>query len=300
MTLDQLVESAGARCVVRAFGVERTPEESALLLEPCLGGDLRDYINARYKHSGRARAGGLVTEAQARVLGFHLACGIAFCHGRGVAVRDIKPENVLIAADGSVRLSDFGLSAAGCCGATAGCRLVSGTTAYMAPEGLARINEPEGEDSPAAEGDVGAEDPADGPGPGEHGTAVDWWALGATLFELMLGVPPMFEEGIDATEHARRIVEDKVEFPPWARDEESAPDESSMLSSHAASLLLGLLAKDPRSRLGAGPEGAAAVLRHPFFGRGAGVRERLAGSVAVDFDADGARRWLPGLAGDDD
>ena len=75
-------------------------------------------------------------------LAMDLACAGAFLHSRGVVHLDIKPENCLLAADGRLKLADFGLArrlpqpAGGCQGAAAQGALsgLAGSFRYMAPE----------------------------------------------------------------------------------------------------------------------------------------------------------------------
>jgi WD40 repeat protein len=103
------------------------------------------------------RAAGLV-EALAR--------GVAEAHRLGVVHRDLKPGNVLLAADGTPKVTDFGLakSLASDSGLTQ-TGAILGTPGYMAPE--------------QAEGHAR-----------EVGPAADVYALGAILYELLTGRPP--------------------------------------------------------------------------------------------------------------
>jgi eukaryotic-like serine/threonine-protein kinase len=94
-----------------------------------------------------------------------LARTVAFAHDRGIVHRDLKPSNVLLAHDGTPKISDFGLAKRledGRTGVTASG--VVGTPNYMAPEQVAG-NQP-----------VGA--------------AADVYALGAILYEMLCGHPP--------------------------------------------------------------------------------------------------------------
>ena len=104
-----------------------------------------------------------------------VSSGLAYLHGHEILHRDIKPDNILVNADGDYVISDFGIST----------RMrstmrrssmrqnkdadISGTIAYMAPEMFTR--------SPSAV------------------KATDIWALGATLYELMTGELLFFGQG---------------------------------------------------------------------------------------------------------
>ncbi len=91
-----------------------------------------------------------------------LAEGIRALHERGILHRDIKPGNVLVTADGHVRLLDFGLVRESDRSALQSVSF-AGTPAYMAPEQLA--GQPAGE-------------------------ASDWYSLGVILFQALVGVLP--------------------------------------------------------------------------------------------------------------
>ena len=122
--------------------------------------------------------------------------------------RDLKPENILIDLDGHVRITDFGLSkdnfkkrdrAQSFCG----------SPEYMSPDMLSKEF---------------------------HTRMVDFYSLGALLYELLTGLPPFYSHDRDEMYH--NIVNKELAGFPQS------------LSKEAIQLLKGLLKKDPEERIG--------------------------------------------------
>lgn len=105
--------------VVGLYEYVEAPQGAAIVMELVDGVALRTLLLAE---------GATGPEAALVVLKGSLL-GLAAAHRTGVVHRDYKPENVLVAADGTSRLVDFGIAAGR--GSTPG---VAGTPAYMAPE----------------------------------------------------------------------------------------------------------------------------------------------------------------------
>jgi serine/threonine protein kinase len=161
-----------------------------LLLEYAPGGSLFSSIS---------RQKGLAENEGARV--FKEACeGILFLHENNIIHRDIKPENILLAADGAVKICDFGWSYKGTDTRTTFC----GTLDYMAPEMLT--------------------------GRG-HSFQVDLWALGVLLFEILHGYAP-FNAKADKDKQ-RQILNAEVRFA--AHISEGAKDIISRLIKRSPS-----------------------------------------------------------------
>jgi eukaryotic-like serine/threonine-protein kinase len=101
--------------------------------------------------------------------------GLAAAHQAGIVHRDVKPENVLITADGRVKVVDFGLARAAAAGGNTRTGLIIGSVAYIAPEQV-----------------TGALTDA----------RTDVYAAGIVLFEMLTGRQPFTGETLLAVAHA--------------------------------------------------------------------------------------------------
>jgi serum/glucocorticoid-regulated kinase 2 len=154
----------------------QSPDKLYLVLDYCPGGEL-------FFHLSRFRR---FPERVARFYAAELLLALGHLHKRGIIYRDLKPENVLLDAEGHVKLGDFGLAKAGiqhsCEGATSMC----GTPEYMAPEVLAQQG---------------------------HGFCVDYWGLGMLVYEMMTGLPPWYTT--DRTRLFRRLRSAPLDIPTY-------------------------------------------------------------------------------------
>jgi tRNA A-37 threonylcarbamoyl transferase component Bud32 len=181
--------------------------------------------------------GWLPTPQQAAELTRALAQGVQCAHGKGIVHRDLKPANILLDADGTPKIVDFGLGkqlAAGNTITQPGA--IVGTLSYMAPE--------------QANGQ-----PADLP--------CDIYGLGAMLYELLTGRPPFVgADPLDTLEQVRHHAPIPVRHlsPSVPRDLEA--------------VCLKCLEKEPAKRYPSAEELAADLQR---FIRGEPVRARLPG-----------------------
>ncbi|HEU5475492.1 MAG TPA: serine/threonine-protein kinase [Actinophytocola sp.] len=127
---------------------------------PCL---IMEYVPAE----NLGRRGVLPPERVARI-GAQVASALAEAHAAGVVHRDVKPDNVLLAEDGTAKITDFGVSRAVGVGTLTATGMLAGTPAYLAPEVAS------GADA----------DPRS-----------DVFSLGATLYAALEGEPPFgFED----------------------------------------------------------------------------------------------------------
>ncbi|MCX3060319.1 serine/threonine-protein kinase, partial [Streptomyces beihaiensis] len=163
--------------VVTVHDVLEHDDRPWIVMELVEGPSLADVV----KEHGR------VAPTEAARIGLWTLRALRAAHAAGVLHRDVKPGNVLLAPDGRVKLTDFGIAQVE--GDTAITRTgeIVGSVDYLAPE---RVS--------------GAE-----PGP-----AADLWALGATLYTAVEGRSPFRRTSPLSTMQA--VIEDEPEMPAYA------------------------------------------------------------------------------------
>lgn len=162
---------------------------------------------------------------QCRLYAAEIVMGLQELHRHNILYRDLKPENVLLAADGHIVLTDFGLSKMFEGDDKYEHRTMSfcGTPEYLAPEIIEQD---------------------------EYSYSADFWSLGTMLYEMITGVTPFMADTVQ--EMYNRILFDDLLFPKGFDPE-------------AMDLIAGLLERDPLNRLGAGFGGVFELRTHAYF-----------------------------------
>lgn len=197
----------------------QTPDKLYMVLDYMGGGELFFWLKRDKKFS----------ENRCRLYAAEIAGGLAALHAADIVYRDLKPENLLLDLEGHLKLTDFGLTKAGITGAGAdgGTKTFCGTPEYLAPE----ILENKG-----------------------HGKAVDWWALGTLLFEMLTGLPPFYDTNVQRMYH--KILHEPLRFPK---------SENRQVPDQAKETLRGLLERRVSDRLGSGVTDVDELKRSAFF-----------------------------------
>eukprot|EP01018_Ginkgo_biloba_P021899 Gb_04848 [translate_table: standard] len=199
--------------IIQTEEILEDEESIHLIMELCSGGEIYHEIEQK----------GRLSEKEALEIFQSLMEAVSYCHSRGVVHRDVKPENIVKlnnTAASPIKLVDFGYAAQFVPGRKL--KGMVGTPFYVAPEVL------EGK---------------------EYTEKVDVWSAGVTLYILLSGIPPFWDE-------TPQLIFECVKrgtffFPadPW-----------HSISPSAIHLITQMLCKDADKRLS-----AEQVLRHPWI-----------------------------------
>jgi hypothetical protein len=187
-------------------------------------------------------AGPLPLDKTLRLL-LHVARALQAAHSLGIIHRDIKPSNILVPVSGPPKLVDFGLAKSLTDGsALSGTGDVIGTPRYMAPEQVVAA-------------------------PEEIDARADVYSLGAVMYELLTGQPPV--DGPTVLTVLRRLTDDE---PVPVRQ------RNPMVPEAVAAICTRALAKNPAARFASAGEFADAIQAY--------LLEGLLGKAEVDGTAD--------------
>ncbi|KIW60682.1 protein kinase C-like [Exophiala xenobiotica] len=147
---------------------------------------------------------------------------LKYFHENGVIYRDLKLDNIMLTLDGHIKVADYGLCKEDMWYGSS-TSTFCGTPEFMAPEILLDK---------------------------KYGRAVDWWAFGVLIYQMLLQQSPF--RGEDEDEIYDAILADEPLYPiHMPRD--------------SVSILQKLLTREPEMRLGSGPGDAQEVMSHAFF-----------------------------------
>lgn len=195
--------------IVSAYWGFQSKKQLHIVLELCPGGELFYHLH----NLGR------FTEDQAKFYFSEVVLGLEYLHSLNIIYRDLKPENILLDIDGHIRITDFGLSKQDI-GMYDKSYSICGSPEYMAPEMLRS---------------------------GEHGPSVDFYTLGALVYEMLTGLPPFYDK--NRSKMRWKILNEDLEIP-------------NFISASGKELLTGLLQRNPEARLGY--NGLHEIKQHSF------------------------------------
>jgi len=159
------------------------------------------------------------TNSVARFYAAEVTVALEYLHSKDIIYRDLKPENVMVDVTGHIRIVDFGFAKY----VPDVTYTLCGTPEYMAPEVILCK---------------------------AYSKAVDWYALGILIFEMLCGYPPFYDQ--DQLQLYKKILSGKIYWP-------------SYITEDAKHLIKQLITTDITKRYGNLKNGSADIKNHLWF-----------------------------------
>jgi len=199
--------------ICRLYKTFRDDKYLYMLLEACMGCEVWTMLRDR----------GSFNEIQTQFITGCVLQAFEYLHSRNIIYRDLKPENLMLNEKGYVKLVDFGFAKH--IGNSQKTWTFCGTPEYVAPEIILNKG---------------------------HDRAVDYWALGILIHELLNGTPPFTANDPMKTYNIILKGIDMIDFPKHM--------------SKSAILLIKKLCRDvPAERLGYSKAGIEDIKKHKWF-----------------------------------
>jgi len=199
--------------ITRLYKTFKDKKYIYMLMEASLGGELWTILRDR----------GWFDDNTTR---FYIACVVSafeYLHGHGIIYRDLKPENLLLDKDGYIKMVDFGFSK----NVENGRKTWTfcGTPEYVAPEIILNKG---------------------------HDRAVDFWALGILMYELLAGTPPFTASDPMKTYNIILRGFDQIDVPRH-------------VNRTAVTLMKRFCRENPVERIGYQKDGVNDIKKHRWF-----------------------------------
>lgn len=201
--------------IIKLVASYQDTENVYMLMKLYQGGELWSVM-----HGGDGDA---LPEPAAKFYAASILEGLTYMHRRSVLYRDLKPENVLLESDGYTVIVDLGFAKVVPDKTYTFC----GTPLYLSPEIILQRG---------------------------HDKGADHWSWGVMLYEMLCGITPFYDKGIDQMALFKRIINQKYSFP-----------RGDFISENAKDLIQSMLIADPNSRLGSFANAERDIQKHPWF-----------------------------------